>query len=68
MPELGEIRKASEIGKGGNPYQKYRWTACETCGESGGDKMKTKSLINILVIGCLWGFLVGLAAGYLIGR
>ena len=31
MPELGEIRRAREIGKGNNPSQKYIWQVCADC-------------------------------------
>ena len=31
MPELGEKRRGSEIGK--SPYQLYIWHACEGCGK-----------------------------------
>lgn len=33
MPQVGEIREASELGYH-QPYKKYMWTACEKCGGS----------------------------------
>lgn len=32
MPEVGEIRKAKELGKSG--WMKFIWHACETCGKA----------------------------------
>lgn len=32
-PQLGEIKRARELGKKGCPSSKYVWAACETCGK-----------------------------------
>ena len=33
MPQIGEVRRAREIGKGGNQSVKYIWQACVECGK-----------------------------------
>ena len=34
MPEIGDVKRAKDIGKGGkNGNQKYVWAACESCGK-----------------------------------
>lgn len=32
MPDVGDIKSSLELGKKGNPSQKYRWTPCIICG------------------------------------
>lgn len=60
MPEIGEIRKAKDIGyKGANGSGKYIWTTCEICGKERWAQVKNRESVYKVCYPCAMKTLKG---------
>lgn len=54
MPEIGEIRKAQELGRGGQRSNKYIWCACQDCGKERWVNFIKGSPVHVLCRKCAY--------------